>query len=73
MSDAKQSEKLKQAADQRARRAYEAPPVQISFELAGERAAILAAIRRPQETAERTILRLIDAARPASLDVGTPV
>lgn len=55
------------------RKVAEKPPQVVSIELGGERAAIIAAIRKPNETAERTILRLIDQARPKSMDIGTPV
>lgn len=49
------------------------PTKSVTIELGGERAAILAAIRKPNETPDRTICRLIDQARPKSLDLGNPV
>ena len=62
---ARQAEGLRKVADK--------PAQTVSIELAGERAAIIAKIRRPNETPERTILRLIDQARPKDLDLGVPV
>jgi len=66
----------KQRAERQAeglRRVAERPAHTVSIELAGERAAIIAKIRKPNETPERTILRLIDQARPKDLDLGVPV
>lgn len=62
-----------QRRDDGLRKAADAPARAVSIDIAGERAAILAAIRRPSETTERTILRLIDQARPKDLDLGVKV
>lgn len=55
------------------RKVAEQPAKSITIDLQGERAAILAAIRKPNETPARTIARLIDEARPKYFDIGTPV
>ncbi len=49
------------------------PAQTISINLGGERAAIVAAIRKGNETPERVIMRLIDAARPKDMDLGQRV
>jgi hypothetical protein len=61
----REAERLRGVADK--------PSATIVIELGGERAAIIAKIRKANETPERTILRLIDDARPKDLDLGVPV
>lgn len=74
MNQQTQREREKQARrNEGLRKAADAPARSVTIELAGERAAILAKIRKPNETPERTILRLIDQARPKDLDLGVPV